>query len=300
MNGVDQSSQAQIRETFQFLAPLLDQSLKLQPNPKAPKQRRTDDRNQQDLPDHGPPAADPQRLMQYLQALGHLVLRQEHSLSLLQSTDSFILFFQQEKEGSIHALLQEAQTWQQKRHQDPEAPLPPLRQHLCQFFLQDMLTRTTKVSQSKPEDPLFKLCREKNLILEDMSWPYLRWDQTKKQLVIDKKKAVSMPKMLEHLTELVEDFRDPALVLRFQGLSTSTPQTTVPWKLQLNLRYNRPYDLMLTLTHSAVWLLAGTTLKPHSTQPSSLAKTVQSLLPKGQGRGKGAGKSKGKNKVPDT
>ena len=147
MNGVDQSSQAQIRETFQFLAPLLDQSLKLQPNPKAPKQRRTDDKNQQDLPDHGPPAADPQRLMQYLQALGHLVLRQEHSLSLLQSTDSFILFFQQDKEGSLQSLLVETQKWHQKRLQEPEMVQTTLRQHLCQHLLQDLLNRVTKVSE---------------------------------------------------------------------------------------------------------------------------------------------------------
>jgi hypothetical protein len=131
-----------------------------------------------------------------------------------------------------------------------------------------------------------------------MSWPFLRWDTAKKLLVIDKKKAITMPKMLEHLTELVEEFRDPALVVRFQGLATSSPQTAVPWKLQLNLRYNRPYDLLVAMTHSSVWMVAGTSLKIHTPQQSGLAKTVQSLLPKGRGRGKGSGKSKGKNKVP--
>lgn len=299
MTGLDQNSQEQIRETFQFLAPYLDTSLKLASNPKAAKLRRTDDKGRSDLSDRDPTGGDQQKLMQYLQALGQLVLRQERSLSLLQSTDSFILFFQQDKEGSIHALLQETQKWHQQRIKSPETAQTPLRQHLSQFFMQDMLNRTTKISQCQPQDPLFKLCKDKQLILEDMSWPYLRWDPTKKHLVVDKKKAVSMAKMLEHLTELVEEFRDPGLILRFQGLQTSTPQMTVPWKLQMNMRYDRPYELMLALTHSSVWLLAGASLKPHSAQPSNLAKTVQSLLPKGQGRGKGTGKSKGKNKVPD-
>jgi len=300
MIGMDQSSQEQIRETFQFLQPLLDQSLKLLPNPRAPKQRRTEDKIKASQADQGPIGAEPQKLLQYLQALGQLVLRQEHSLSLLQSTDSFILYFQQDKEGSLQGLLLETQKWHQQRLQDPATIQTTLRQHLCQHLLLDLLNRVTKVSQSKPEDPLFRLCREKNLILEDMSWPFLRWEPSKKQLVIDKKKSVTMPKMLEHLTELGEEFRDPALVVRFQGLATSSPQSTVPWKLQLNLRYNRPYDLLVALTHSAVWMLAGTTLKIHAPQQSGLAKTVQSLLPKGQGKGKSQSKSKGKSKAPDS
>ena len=297
MNGWDPSTQAQIQETFAFLQPLLDQGLKLQANPKAPKQRRTDQHAQQaaHAPDQG--TTDLQKLLRYLQALGQLVLRQEHSLSLLQSTDSFILFFEQDKESSLQGIIQETQRWHQQRLQDPEKMQTPLRQHLIQHLLQDLLTRTTKVSQCKVEDTLFKLCRERNLILEDMSWPYLRWDPAKAQLVIDKRKPITMAKMLEHLQELVEEFRDPLLVVRFQGLATSSPQKTIPWKLQLNLRYNRAYDLMVTMCHSSVWLLAGTSLKMHTPQQSSLAQTVQNLLPKGQGRGKGAGKSKGKTKV---
>ena len=169
MIGMDQSSQEQIRETFQFLQPLLDQSLKLLPNPRAPKQRRTEDKIKASQADQGPIGAEPQKLLQYLQALGQLVLRQEHSMSLLQSTDSFILYFQQDKEGSLQGLLLETQKWHQQRLQDPATIQTTLRQHLCQHLLLDLLNRVTKVSQSKPEDPLFRLCREKNLILEDMS-----------------------------------------------------------------------------------------------------------------------------------
>ena len=86
----------------------------------------------------------------------------------------------------------------------------------------------------------------------------------------------------------------PTLVVKFQGLATSTQQPTIPWKLQLNMRMDRPYDLLHTLTHNAVWLLAGTSLKVHSTQPSQLTRQVQNMLPQTKGRGKGKSKHKGK------
>ena len=173
----------------------------------------------------------------------------------------------------------------------------PLRQHLSQWLLKELLNRATKVSESQPGQELYQTCLSRKLILEDMSWPYHRWDAQQQALVIDKKKSVTMPKMLQHLTELIEDFRDPTLVVRFQGLSTSTMQKTVPWKLQLNLRSNRPYELLLALTHSSLWGLVGTSLKPHSTQLSSLAQTIQNMLPNQKPAGKGTGKNKGKSKA---
>ena len=90
MNGWDWSTQEQIKETFQFLAPIFDRSLNLQPNPRAQKARKTNMQDGQE--DHVQPGIDPRQLQQYLLALGQLVLRHDHSLSTLQSTDSFILF----------------------------------------------------------------------------------------------------------------------------------------------------------------------------------------------------------------
>jgi hypothetical protein len=272
---------------------MFDKSLQLPPSPKPQKWRKTDSQLEgQD--GHALQGVDPTQLQQYLLALGQLVLRHDHSLSLLQSTDSFILFFQQDKEGSLPGLLQETQKWQMQRQQSPTQKHPTLRQHLSQWFLLDMLNRVTKVSVSKPGEPLYQACLEKNLIQEDMSWTYLRWDAAQKKLLVDKKKAVSMAKMLQHMQELIEDFKDPTLVVKFQGLATSTQQPTIPWKLQLNMRMDRPYDLLHTLTHNAVWLLAGTSLKVHSTQPSQLTRQVQNMLPQTKGRGKGKSKHKGK------
>lgn len=205
-------------------------------------------------------------------------------------------FFQQDKEGSLPGLLQETQKWQMNRQQNPSMQHPTLRQHLSQWFMQDMLHRVTKVSTSKPGEALFQACLEKNLIQEDQSWNYLRWDATQKKLLVDKKKAVSMAKMLQHMQELIEDFKEPTLVVRFQGLATSSQQPIIPWKLQLNMRMDRAYDSLHTLTHNAVWLLAGTSLKTHTTQPSQLTRHIQGMLP--QTKGKGKSKTKGKGKPP--
>ena len=295
MNGLDVSALGQIKETFQFLQPMLDQTLRLAPNPKTPKQRRTEG---QQPGRHDPDPAEtsnPPDVLQCLRVMGQLILRHERGLNLLQSTDSFILYFQQDKAGTLQGLVKETQTWQTLRQQNPEAPQRPLRQHLCLWLLKELQTRALKVSECKVGDPIQQACLEKKLILEDMSWPFLRWDPSQKALVIDRKKAVTMPKMLQHLEELIEDFQDSTLVVRFQGLQTSNAQAAVPWKLQLNMRTDRPYELLAALTHSSIWLLAGTTLKLHSTKNSHLADTLHQLMTATKGRGKG-GKSQGKHK----
>ncbi|CAL1151582.1 unnamed protein product [Cladocopium goreaui] len=225
MSGWDEGALGQIRDTFQFLQPILDKGLALTPNPRAPKQRRTDQqKGQQADPDQ--PEHDPQfNLMRYLQLLGLMALRQEHSLSVLQSTDSFILFFQPEEGGTLQGLIAETKKWTQQRQQGPQQLQTPLRQHLSQWMLTDLLNRATKVSKCKQGDPVLQACLDKRLLLEDLSWPYLRWNAEQKALVVDKKKSVTMPKMLQHLEELIQDFRDPGLVLKFQSLQTSQAQT---------------------------------------------------------------------------
>jgi len=63
----------------------------------------------------------------------------------------------------------------------------------------------------------------------------------------------------------------------------------------IELRSDRPYELMASLTHSSIWLLAGTTLKPHVPKQSSLASTLQQMMPTAPGKGRGKGKSKTKS-----
>ena len=171
----------------------------------------------------------------------------------------------------------------------------PLRQHLSTWVLGDLLTKATKVSQAPADADLLKTCLTRKIVLQDGSWPFMRWDATAKALTLDKRPAVSMSKMLEHLTELVEDFRVPDLVVRFHAMGTSPPPAPIPWKLQLNLRCDRPYDLLKSLVGSTVWMLIGTSIKVHHAKPSALATRLQNLLPSPV---KGKGKGRGKNKAP--
>ena len=99
MNGPEESAHTQIMDTFKLLAPLLDHTLKLSENPKDSKQPRKASWARVEQTDPGqvedPPA------MVLLRLMGQLILRHERNWNLLQSTDCFILFFQQEQGESF-------------------------------------------------------------------------------------------------------------------------------------------------------------------------------------------------------
>eukprot|EP00435_Cladocopium_sp_Y103_P007747 s1186_g2.t1 len=181
-------------------------------------------------------------------------------------------------------MAKETQHWQEQRQQSPSTMTMPLRQHLVCWLLRELAARIKAVAESKQAEELHQKCLARKLILEDMSFPYLKWDANSKSLQVDqKKKLVQMSKIMQHVEELKEGFRDSTLVVRFQGLPTSSQTATFPWKLQLNLRTQRPYELLLALTHSAVWLLLGTSLKVHATTPSTLAKNLFAAPASSQG-----------------
>ena len=97
--------------------------------------------------------------------------------------------------------------------------------------------------------------------------------------------------MKQHLEELLEMLTDPAMVIRFHALSQSKDQTSkaVPWRLQINMRTNRPYELLHYLTHNAIWMTVGASMKQHNQQQTPLATALQTMMgpPKPKGRGKG-------------
>ena len=88
------------------------------------------------------------------------------------------------------------------------------------------------------------------------------------------------------------------LVQRFHALTQNEEAQIVPWKLQLNVRHDAPWDLLQELTYSAIWVLLGTNLKGHNQQMSGLAVHLQNLLRPSQDKGKGKGK--GKKNQPDS
>lgn len=97
MASADQGMQGQMLDTFGALAPLLaqlDHSLKLPPNPRAPKTRKRGDHPM------SPKAEDDQHMdehkvphtLQLLKTLTQLVVRHDQELQSLRRMDQFILF----------------------------------------------------------------------------------------------------------------------------------------------------------------------------------------------------------------
>ena len=290
MPETEASELDQIMESFSFMAPYFDKSLQLQPNPRQQKARRKGEPRLPAQEATAPNQHPSQQALLFMQTMAKLVLRHEQNWSSLQSTDSFILFFKQEANNPLKGLAVETQKWQQTRQQNPPAVTQPLRQHLVLWLLKSLQDRLQQISQTPKTDELIQTCLQRKVLLEDLSWPFLRWDPAKSGLILDKKKPITMAKMIEHVGELLEDFRDPTLVVRFHGMATNDPKKTVPWRLQLNLRSQRAYDLLLELCHNSIWTVISTALKPHTAQQSNLAKSLQSMLkpPKGKGKGKQA------------
>ena len=196
-------------------------------------------------------------------------------------------FLSSEPLGALHLLVQESKIWKQKM----EASTPhmlSLRQHLTITLLKALRQRAEQIVQAKDTEELYLTSVQKGLILKDRSFPFHKWDHAEKKLVLDKKTPISAAKMGQHLEELLEMLQDPYLVIRFHSLKPhSQDLQSVPWRLQLNLRSDRPYELFLHLAHSSLWMLVGASMKPHSLGQSGLATAVQSLM---NGKGKGKGK----------
>ena len=91
MEQPDVLAQMQVLETFQSLAPLLDRSLKLAPNPNAGKKQRKGEPKE-------PASADQvegvraQPMLPLLKLLTQLVIRHDQELSNLRKMDQFIFF----------------------------------------------------------------------------------------------------------------------------------------------------------------------------------------------------------------
>ena len=87
--------------------------------------------------------------------------------------------------------------------------------------------------------------------------------------------------------------QDGELIIRFHALrSPNEQQKIIPWRLQLNLRSDRPFELLHHLAKNSVWMAVGASMKQHTLHQTPLATTLQSMMggskapPKGKGRGK--------------
>ena len=295
MDQADWGLSSQMMDTFGALVPLLDKNLRLTPNPRRPKARRleeTDDPSD-DVEMH-PRQAMP--LLQIVQTMAQLVIRQDQEMQSLRKMDQFILFLNQEPSGALDVLLKATQVWKQQMESQSKSQMMSLRQHLMIALLKAMRHCLDQIMQCQDSDELYKTSLAKGLILADRSFPYHRWDPVAKKLTIDKKPAIAGPKLAQHLDELSEMMLDSELVIRFHALRSPTEKEAkiIPWRLQINLRSDRPYELIYQLAHNSIWMAIGAAMKPHSLGQSPLAHNLQNLL--GNQRRKGEGKGKGKQK----
>ena len=280
-------SQQEILATFQGLQTLLDSSLKLSPDPRNPKRRK----------EHGPAKDDAVEqqapnllgLSQMLHMVARLAPRHEQEITGWHQSDTFMLFCNKvQPTGILQTLVKETQSWKAQLETKTLATMP-LRQHLLKALLTDLLNRVTKISKSSPEDEVVLLMKQKGLLTEELSWPYLQWDPKVKALRQTSKKPVTMAKLMQHLEELLEMVRDPTAIVRFHALNPQSTQDVIVWRLQICLRRDELWDLLMQLTFNSMWALIGTTFKVHSPRPSQLAQSLQTMLhtPTRKGTGKG-------------
>jgi len=295
LGDTDQSISEQMMSTFGQLAPLLDKTLNLAPNPRRAKAPRRGGPSTPEA-DEVSQAKTPSKALQLINTMAHLLIRHDQEMHSLRRTDQFILFLNPDPTGALHLLVQESTQWRQGMETKPQQLHQPLRQHLVLALIKSLHVNAGKIVESKDTEPLYQTSVQMGLILADRSFPFHRWDQHQQKLVIDKKQPISAQKMFQHLTELQETLLDKEIVVRFHALSApkGTSTKAVPWRLQINLRSDRVYDLLFQLCHCSVWMAVGATMKPHSLNQSPMATTLQTLMGSSKGKGRGKGQLKGR------
>lgn len=306
MGPPDLAASAQMKEAFGALASMfVDKSLVLPENPKRPKARRRDGPRDQDIAMADPPQTGELQApaLKMLTTMAQLLIRHDQELQGLRRMDQYILFLNPEPTGALHLLLHETVQWKEKVEKLEESSMSqmmPLRQHLMIALLTTMRTRLAKIMQSQETEQIYITSVEKGLILADRSFPFHRWDQKSQMLILDKKTPVSAKKMDQHLEELVEMMQDRELVVRFHALRAPDlkAEQVVPWRLQINMRSDRAYDLLYQLAHNSIWMVVGATMKQHTLHQTPMATALQSMM--GQPKGKGKGKQKAPKKAIPT
>ena len=129
------------------------------------------------------------------------------------------------------------------------------------------------MKECKKDDPLWTSSLHSKLILQDASWPYLKWDHSKKILDLDgKSSSIPMKNMISNLEQLYKMMERSQAIIRFHALQSKSKQAPViPWRLELDMKDHRLHAMMAALVHSSVWQLIQVRLKPHHLQQSKMA-----------------------------
>ena len=291
---MDQAASAQVIQAFRSLAPYMDTTLKLAPNPGATKRPRvnqgTDRKDHRQKDDEG-------EILPAMQLMARMVINMDRDWQMLKREDTFVLFFNnQEPTGSLKMLLETATTWHQQAQQDPSLSLrTPLRQKLVQTLMIDLMDRIQKLLEAKEGSDLLNSALQSSIILPNKTFPYMEWNPTTRSLQVSNRPPLSVAKLHQHCTELLDMFKDASVIQRFHALPVKEGSNTSPWRLQLCLRDDRPWQLMQSLNQSSVWTLMAMSLKQHSRYQSPLANRLEQALGMTPSTGSQKGRGKGKN-----
>ncbi|CAL1140453.1 unnamed protein product [Cladocopium goreaui] len=286
----------QIWQAFQELSPILDQTLKLSQNAPPKRQRRGEHTTKQREPQG---SQEKVQLAQALVLLTKLTLKLDRELQTLKREDTFVFFFANKgKESCLQTLVQATEVWvaklKEKQEEGTTVRMQPLRQHLLQVLLNTLLTRVEQLGNAPEGSEILKAAMHTKVLLQDKTCPYLEWCHSKKELIVSKKKPLGLKRLHQICTDLLEALTNPQMVVKFHSLPSGAKQETSPWKLQVSLRLDHPWQLLLELCGSAIWLLMGASLKVHSLEQSPLAHNLQKAMNLHSSHRKGKGKGKGK------
>ena len=280
-------------QTFHSLAPLLDKTLQLEQNPGATKRIRVDPPPKgrgKHGPDNGEQTPDVQTT---LQLMARLLLRMDRDMQAFSREHTFLLFCScKEPTGALTLLVQKAEEWHKQVQQNTsQSKMTPLRQVLLQALLSEMMNRLQRLAEAGDTTDLKQAALRNQVMLPDQTIPFMEWNGHQKCLKLSQRTPVSVQKMGQHLQELQDMFRDVGLIQRFHALPVKRQSEVAPWRLQLSLRGDRPFELLQHLCQSQIWTTVGASLKLHSLMQSSQATHLAEHLgmdthQKGQGKGK--------------
>lgn len=223
-----------------------------------------------------------------IQQVASMALRHEQDLANLRSQDAFVLCLQVDQQGALPLIANKTEWWKQQRKEGKD--VQPLRCLLVQTVFQELLSRVTKV-QKDSSDPqkqeVWKTLRSRHLILEDGSWPFMKWDSQQNCLVqATEHRPLSMDAMTKMMMEVVEGLQAARVTQRFQAMSPIGPTgpKTIPWKLQLGIQQDDLINLLRRLCGSAALHLLGASMKQHHQHMRRQAQWIQQNLGKGRGK----------------
>ena len=268
------------------------------PRRKQKPRRQLDDEANGRAPPPGHRQDQAQDQRKILEMMARLLLRVDRDLQVLQRETTFIFYFScNEETGVLPLLLQAADKWHKEMQEGASSSKTPLRQVLLQTVIQTLATRVTKLMEAQEDSQLLQVARKSQILLENKTVPFMEWNGHEKRLQISKKTPVSLTKMSQHCTELMDSFSNANLIMKFHSLPTKQGSLVTPWRLQMSCREDRTYELLVHLAQSQIWTLLAASLKLHNQHQSSLATNIETSLGLRPNKGQGKGKSRHKGKA---